>query len=568
MRLTTRAACFCGAAIVATWPLVAHLHDAIPLGSEQESTVPVFSLWTLWWTADSAANGFRGYWNAPLFHPIEGTFAFSEPQTLTGLTTAPLWWMSAPPALAYNAALLGFLVLNGVFTSRLARALAVSPRMALIGGVVGGTVPFAARHLGVLPVLPLFGILWTIEGLVRFSGEGRPRDAMWSAAGFLVQVLTSQQLALLFVPFALGGVVVAWGHLRWRPKAFGWLALAWLTAAVAIYALSEPARRIRTGQGFERRYDVVQQLSAGVGDYLLRPARTLFPLPPPATLAHGDTAGLFPGGLLILLATAGAAGALKPSPQRSWMVYLTLSAVLAFVLSLGLNLSIGGWSPFAAMRALSSDVAQLRSPYRFAAVMQAVLLPLAALGLQRLESARSPILARTTLAIGLLAAIENLSIPQPLQALPITPRMTWTEWLRGQPDPIVLAHVPFPSGFHVSHYEIEASRLFTQIDHHKPIVNGYSSYFPRAYTELQVEMLRGFPSAALLCTLHREWRVNMLIVDRWWFEQHRAEMEAEEIRTFVEPIYGDTQVEVYRLAPPAARCSAREASAISGEDRR
>lgn len=49
------------AALVSTWPLVLHLPTAVPLGTEQEPTVPIFNIWTLWWTADRVAHGFTHY---------------------------------------------------------------------------------------------------------------------------------------------------------------------------------------------------------------------------------------------------------------------------------------------------------------------------------------------------------------------------------------------------------------------------------------------------------------------------------------------------------------------------
>src|SRR5688500_8761731 len=81
------------AAIVATWPLLPSIASALPLGTEHEATVPLFNLWTLWWDADRVPHGFRGLWNAPIFHPLEGTFTFSEPMLLLGVTLSPLWWL-------------------------------------------------------------------------------------------------------------------------------------------------------------------------------------------------------------------------------------------------------------------------------------------------------------------------------------------------------------------------------------------------------------------------------------------------------------------------------------------
>jgi hypothetical protein len=70
-------------AIVLTWPLALRLTTHLPIGAESSPTVPLFNLWTLRWNAERLAEGYRGYWDAPIFHPTTGAFAFSEPQPLT-----------------------------------------------------------------------------------------------------------------------------------------------------------------------------------------------------------------------------------------------------------------------------------------------------------------------------------------------------------------------------------------------------------------------------------------------------------------------------------------------------
>jgi hypothetical protein len=100
-------------AAVLTWPLVAHLTDALSLGTEPTSTVPLFNLWTLEWNRAQIADLYANYWDAPLFHPTSGAFALSEPQPLTGLAYAPVAWLGGNPVLAYNLVSLAILALNG-----------------------------------------------------------------------------------------------------------------------------------------------------------------------------------------------------------------------------------------------------------------------------------------------------------------------------------------------------------------------------------------------------------------------------------------------------------------------
>ena len=79
-------------------------------------------------TRIACRTAFTGLWNAPIFHPLEGTFTFSEPMLLQGVTLSPLWWMGAPPAAIYNLAILLTLVCNGLATRSLARALGAPRR--------------------------------------------------------------------------------------------------------------------------------------------------------------------------------------------------------------------------------------------------------------------------------------------------------------------------------------------------------------------------------------------------------------------------------------------------------
>ena len=76
------------AALVLTWPLVLHITASIPLGSERSPTVPLFNLWTLGRKVNPIQLSYQGYLDAPVFYPVQGAFAYSEPQPLIGLMAA------------------------------------------------------------------------------------------------------------------------------------------------------------------------------------------------------------------------------------------------------------------------------------------------------------------------------------------------------------------------------------------------------------------------------------------------------------------------------------------------
>jgi hypothetical protein len=164
--------------------------------------------------------------------------------------------------------------------------------------------------------------------------------------------------------------------------------------------------------------------------------------------------------------------------------------------------------------------------------------------------------------LGLLAIVDNLSMQPTLTAVPAMPQTAWTTWLRAQPETTVVAHIPFPAETHVAAYTPETMRMIAQIDHHKPLVNGYSGYFPQhvaptgevipTYTQFQIAMAQTFPSYPLMCVLTKGLRVNTLVVEQSWLRDHQAQMNEQ--TAFLQAVYGDDEVQIYRIAAPATSC--------------
>ena len=210
-------------ALVLTWPLARNLSQAIPFGSEPNATVPLASLWALWWNSDRVLHLYQGYWDAPIFHPTAGAFGLTEFLPLVGLLAAPLWWFSDNPTLAYNLALLSALVVNGWMASRLLSALGLALLPALAGGAMVELLPFIAQELGVLPLVPLGGILWTLLAFVRLEREPRVKHGLTLGLAFAVTYLLCAQYALFLslVLILCGGFLA---HRRLRERRF-WTAV-------------------------------------------------------------------------------------------------------------------------------------------------------------------------------------------------------------------------------------------------------------------------------------------------------------------------------------------------------
>lgn len=542
------------AAIVATWPLLPSLAGAVPLGTEHEATVPLFNLWTLWWDADRVPHGFGGLWTAPIFHPLEGTFTFSEPQLAQGVALSPLWWLGVPPAAIYNLAILLTLVCNGLATRSLARALGAPDRAALLAAFAGVTLPYTAKVLGVLPVLPLFGTIWALAALVRFGRDGGWRTAVLAVLSFAVQFLAGAQMALLSLPFLLLAGIAALAEQRFRVRSIARLGALAVLGALLLSPIAGTIRSFHEKYEFSRSEAVVAALSAKPGDFTTRPSSARLAFPPREDPYTGDTGGLFPGFLLLGLGAAGAWLGWRQGERRIWIACLLACAVLGGLLALGLNLRLGDWRPYASLREGVPGLSTLRSPFRAVAVSQAMLAALGALALARLASWRGRTGMVLALALGLLAAAENLASPGELVPTPTDPRTEWTSWLREQPSKLVVTHVPLPRGLHVSDYEIETWRMFAQIDHRRPLLNGYSGYFPSGYGTFQVDMDQNFPSERLLCMMALGFGVNTLVLDRPYLEERRALFESEPLRGFFRAGYSGPDVVIVRLSPPPEAC--------------
>ena len=106
-----------------TWPLALTIGESLPLGTYEDATVPYTMAWGLWWTAEALSQGVLGYFDAPIFHPMENAFALSESVPFLGAILAPLFSLDLSLALVHNVGLFIVLVLNGFATYGLLKRL-------------------------------------------------------------------------------------------------------------------------------------------------------------------------------------------------------------------------------------------------------------------------------------------------------------------------------------------------------------------------------------------------------------------------------------------------------------
>lgn len=525
-----------------TYPLVLQPASHIPLGDEKAGTVPFFNLWSLQWNIDQLMSGYPNYWDAPIFAPTKGTFAFSEPQPLSAILAAPLWLGLASPALAYNALVLLFLTLNGWFAYWLLRAWNLSPLPALLAGIFVQSLPFIAQEMGVLQLIAIFGFTWSLLYLHRFLAF-HP-----AAAGMAVAYHSSLGLALalpvtfftcgyyglfalLFLPLALLGQLQP-RHLN--AKTLGHLAAISLLALALVGPFLWAQRERLVDLGLNRDIRSITANSARLEyygnflDYNLWWGRLLH-------LQPGQGQRLFPGFGLMLLAGLGVLAPQRPRVK----LYLLLAIALALVLSLGLQLRLGEVEPYQWLREYVPGFAQLRSPFRFAVLVQLHLALLAGFGLQVVSAHRS-----VQVVVAALVIFEALALPVPLQSLPVPVRdAPWQTWLNSRSQPATIVRLPFAPGPAATDFEQTTRWMLEGRAVSGDMVNGYSGFFPEDHHLVREEMRR-LPTHRGIALLRNK-GVDYIVVDRIRIDSRQATaLKRQFPLVFEDPVYN---ISIYAL---------------------
>ncbi len=514
---------FFALALFSTWPLAKAIPSALPVGTEGVATVPLFNLWTVWWNADRLAHGLEAYWNAPIFYPTEGTFAFSEPQPVS-LAVAPLVWMNRAPVAAYNSYLLLSLTLNGWLGGWLVRDVTGRRASGLAGGAMLLMLPFIHWQLGVLQLVPIWGVLWTIGALRRFPAEPRVSRALSLGAALAATYLSCAYHGLFLILLLLGSGGWLLGRNLWSWRALVRLVPGVLLCLALVFPVLKKQREIIRKFEFERTADIIITLSADAGDYSVTPWPQLWRSRDFADSERRPWWFLGPGNVKLLLAGLGIVIGLIDRRLRWWTLFAVTFTALAVVLSLGLKFKLGTWIPYQLLVDRFPGMAQVRNVFRFALFAQLMVAVLAAQGLELISPVRwreicadwrrparldseggAP--AETTAAppakhgwklagaalallVGGVAAVEVCPASQRLFDLPAPEENAgWTSWLaQNTPPEAVLACVPFPPGATVDDYQETALWMYWGAFHRRRMVNGYSGFFPPEFMKLKPTM--------------------------------------------------------------------------------
>jgi hypothetical protein len=90
--------------------------------------------------------------------------------------------------------------------------------------------------------------------------------------------------------------------------------------------------------------------------------------------------------------------------------------------------------------------------------------------------------------------------------------------------------------------------MLAGLDHHRPLVNGYSGLFPSGYDDLETAMRLDFPNPQAMDLLVRD-RVSWIVVPRGWAEGDGREALAN-WGTVLHPVFTGEDMVIYSITPP------------------
>ena len=533
---------------------VAQYDTHIPQGHERIATVPLFNLWTVGWNANRLAAGLEDYWHAPIFHPHTGTFTYSEMQP-TMLVVAPgVWWISL--AMAYNFYLIGGLGLTATIARRLFQLIGTHPLASILGAIAMLTLPFIHWQIGVIQLTAIWGPLWILYALLRF--RERPTYAnsivLGIACGLTYAACNYYGLFISILSF--------WGVILFRRQLFRLKTLAGgglciVVSAVIAGPLISAQQTWLTPIAEERSMAVIQTCSASSINYRTVPNEKLAKSVPSQNVDVDtrESYALGVGNILAILSLFGLIAVLFRRTQRQWSLFVIAIGVTSFLLSLGPRWRLGGGIPYSFLYEWYPGVKHVRSPYRFAVFVQMAQVFLATAFIsdvlrwidlrQQVHADRLRIWqCRIGKVIAVLTLIAGSGETWPRHQNWVDPpsqkvNMAWIQWLRQETPPgTPVVCIPFASGHQVEAFLPSTEWMLLGLHHERPLLNGYSGFFPPISQSLRATM-DDFPAPHTLDLL-TQYGATYVVVS------HSAIGWDDKL---IRPVFDDLQagISIYRL---------------------
>lgn len=504
-----------------TWPIAPKMHRAARI----DSTDAMYAMWNVAWVARAVTTQPSGLFNANIFHPHEGTLAYSEGNIGAGVLGAPAWALTRNPYTTYNSVVLLGFMLSFLCTYGLVRRLTGSALAAAAAAAAFAYAPYVYARLPHIQLQMTFGMPLVLLAFHRLVDRPSPARGVVLGAALAVAALSSAYYGILIgLAIGVGTIFYAMRLGLWRSRAY-WIAIALALVALGVLMLPfiGPYMTIRE-EGFERTLEEARRYGVNWLGWIASPVKTH------GWLLHEGFRGVaFPGvtrvigGLagLVLVAASGRYAARISNGRAHAIFYLVIFA-LTFWTSFG---------PQAGLYTLLHNTipvfAFLRAVERFAILVTLVLcvgLGFAVLLLQdwwrrAARSGPAGLAAAGTLLLLILADSwaaplyypDALPVPRVYHALARAPRGAVAE---------------FPFFYRTLDFNRHGNYMLMSTYHWQPLINGYSDHYPKPFLDM-LDVVKDFPTNPESFARLREHQARYVVMHLDWYE-HRRRPEIEQ----------------------------------------
>jgi len=430
-----------------SWPLVLDLaHSGVTDRPDGR-----LNAWILAWDVHALVHEPTRIFQAPIFHPLPDTLAFSENLILPAALSAP-FQLFGGPVLGYNVILLASMIVSGLGAQLLVRRVSGDRFAAFVGGAMFAVgahrwIRLAHLHAQVTLFLP-----FALFALDRFWVKRTLPRALLVGLMLALQALSSIYLGAV-TALALASAVVVGLFAGGKARDLLRLAAGGALAALILLPVARPYLRMRSFHGVEWSMADVATYATTLESYAAAGTRLYGPIGQRHLDPERVQDTLFPGLTVLVLGLAGVAVA-----PRRYRAVAVVASTLAVLVSLGPQTPV--------YRFLHENlvfVRGLRALSRFSLLPVLCLDVLAGIAL----SGRRHVLAVAALVLTL---VESSNVPIRYATYAGPPE--WARWLVARPGAVAV--LPLGEG--------DTQAMLDGTAHFRPLVNGDSGFVPRPYT--------------------------------------------------------------------------------------
>jgi hypothetical protein len=248
-------------AVAYSWPLAIRLAD-VP----HDPGDPLLTTWFLWWNTQAIPLTAQ-WWNAPMFYPATGVFAFSE--HLLGLApiAVPLNLLTGQPLIGHNVAFIATFALSALGAHFLAYTVTRRHDVSVIAAVA---YAFAPYRLPQAPHIQVLASHWTpvcLAALHRYDQTARPRWAVLASVAWVLQALSCGYYMLFLV--VLVALWFLWfGAGRWPLRQVAVAGAAFAVGGLLLLPFLVEYQAIHEMYGFRRSIGEARFFSADIAALL------------------------------------------------------------------------------------------------------------------------------------------------------------------------------------------------------------------------------------------------------------------------------------------------------------